>query len=283
MTTPKAVRPSPSPAVTALPEGAPRGGCPARASLPLPPGEVAERSEDGEAADNDRTNGGKTSPSPAVTALPEGAPRGGSPVRASSLPLPLGEVAERCEVGEGADNDRTNDGKPLSTSCGDRSPGGSARGRARITKKRLSLFGRGADSFFSADLLGAGAVGKYETRSPPLGERAYRIYPIFRARVPSGNTKRAPPLGERAYRVLSDLLGADAVGKYETRSPLGERAHRVLSDLPGAGAVGKYETRSPRGERAYRIYPIFRARVPSGVSMRLMFAPRARSLPMMSS
>ena len=55
------------------------------------------------------------------------------------------------------------------------------------------------------------------------------------------------------------------------------------ADLPGTGAGGKYETRSPLGERAYRIYPIFRARVPSGVSMRLMFAPRARSLPMMSS
>lgn len=59
-----------------------------------------------------------------------------------------------------------------------------------MKKMRLSLFGRGADSFFSADLLGAGADGKYETRSPLGGERAYRIYPIFRARVPSGVSMR---------------------------------------------------------------------------------------------
>ena len=210
------------------------------------------------------------SPSPAVTALPEGAPRGGAPC-GHPLPLPLGEVAERSEVGEGADNDRTNDGKTLSVSCGDSSPGGSARGRARITKKRLSLFGRGADSFFSADLLGAGAVGKYETRSPlggarisrfirssgrgcrreirnalpPWGERAYRVYPTFWARVPPGNTKRAPPLGERAYRIYPIFRARVPSGNTKRAPPLGERAYRVLSDLLGAGAVGKYETRSP--------------------------------------
>ena len=144
--------PSQSPAVTALPKGEPRRlraarsnetlcantpgtfkcrGCfsaPLRPLLPLPLGEVAERSEDGEgrqrphpaACKKDRT----PSQSPAVTALPKGEPRRLRAARSNEtlcantpgtfkcrgcfsaplrplLPLPLGEVAERSEDGEG--------------------------------------------------------------------------------------------------------------------------------------------------------------------------------------
>ena len=90
--------------------------------LPLPLGEVAERSEDGE---------GK----PGCNALsvaygdssPKGRAKGGVPRhekwRASPLPLPLGEVAEQSEDGEGKPGC-----KALSVACGDSSPKGRAKG-----------------------------------------------------------------------------------------------------------------------------------------------------------
>ena len=82
--------------------------------LPLPLGEVAERSEDGE---------GKRR-KPLSVACGDSSPRGRAKWGAL-LPLPLGEVAERSEDGEGIPNVTA---KALSAACGDSSPGGRAKG-----------------------------------------------------------------------------------------------------------------------------------------------------------
>ena len=93
--------------------------------MPLPAGEVAERSEVGE---------GKPNCNPlSVTcgdSSPEGRAKGLQPVakdKEGILPLPAGEVAERSEVGEGKPNCN-----PLSVTCGDSSPKGRAKGRYRM-------------------------------------------------------------------------------------------------------------------------------------------------------
>ena len=120
------------------PKGRAKGGVPRhekwRASpLPLPLGEVDERSEDGE---------GK----PGCNALsvaygdssPKGRAKGGVPRhekwRASPLPLPLGEVDERSEDGEGKPGCNT-----LSVACGDSSPKGRAKGVYHGTKNGAHL------------------------------------------------------------------------------------------------------------------------------------------------
>ena len=87
------------------PKGRAKGGVPRheewRASpLPLPLGEVAEQSEDGEGRP------GRNALSVAYgDSSPKGRAKGGVPRhekwRASPLPLPLGEVDERSEDGEG--------------------------------------------------------------------------------------------------------------------------------------------------------------------------------------
>ena len=96
--------PSQSPTATALPKGEPRGmyhGTKNGAHLPCL--SLWERWTS--KARRERENrGAKPSQSPSVTALPEGEPRGvprHEKWRASPLPLPLGEVDERSEDGEG--------------------------------------------------------------------------------------------------------------------------------------------------------------------------------------
>ena len=91
-----------------------------RHPLPLPLGEVAEQSEDGEGRP-----GAKPSQSPSVTALPKG------------------EVDERSEDGEGKPGCNA-----LSVAYGDSSPKGRAKGGCTATRKmaRISLaspLGRG--------------------------------------------------------------------------------------------------------------------------------------------
>ena len=109
--------------------------------LPLPLGEVAEQSEDGE---------GK----PGCNALsvaygdssPKGRAKGGVPRhekwRASPLPLPLGEVAEQSEDGEGKPG-----AKPSQSPAATALPKGEPRGCTTARKMaRISLaspFGRG--------------------------------------------------------------------------------------------------------------------------------------------
>ncbi len=100
--------------------------------LPLPLGEVAERSEDGEGRP-----GAKPSQSPSVTALPEGEPRGvprHEKWRASPLPLPLGEVAEQSEDGEGKPG-----AKPSQSPTVTALPKGEPRGVYRDTKNGAHL------------------------------------------------------------------------------------------------------------------------------------------------
>ena len=89
------------------------------------------------AARTERGNeGAKPSQSPAATVPPKGEPRGayiGTRNGAGpSLPLPLGEVSERSEDGEGRCN-------ALSVTCGDSSP----RGRAKGVYPRVGM-GNGA-------------------------------------------------------------------------------------------------------------------------------------------
>ena len=124
-------------------------GVPCAHLLPLPLGEVAERSEVPppclslwerwpSAARTGRvcSRTERPSQSPAVTALPERAKRGCfrrkclpgmflhiCVPRDHPLPLPLGEVAERSEDGEGMQPHR----KALSVTCGDSSPKGRAK------------------------------------------------------------------------------------------------------------------------------------------------------------
>ena len=101
--------------------------------LPLPLGEVAEQSEDGE---------GKLGCNAlSVTfgdSSPKGRAKGGVPRhekwRASPLPLPLGEVAERSEDGEGKPGCNA-----LSVTCGDSSPKGRAKGVYCDTKNGARL------------------------------------------------------------------------------------------------------------------------------------------------
>ena len=78
------------------------------------------------------------------------------------LPLPLGEVAERSEAGEGIPVCKT-----LSVTCGDSSPKGSAKGVRILTRETERIF---ADtlrqlfydsSIFSAILVSSSALAKY--------------------------------------------------------------------------------------------------------------------------
>ena len=90
--------------------------------LPLPLGEVDERSEDGEGKP-----GCKALSVTCGDSSPGGRAKGGVPRhekwRASPFPLPLGEVAERSEDGEGKPGCNA-----LSVACGDSSPKGRAKG-----------------------------------------------------------------------------------------------------------------------------------------------------------
>ena len=100
--------------------------------LPLPLGEVAEQSEDGEGRP-----GAKPSQSPSVTALPKGEPRGCTTARKMariSLASPFGRGGRAKRGRRGETRCKT-----LSVTFGDSSPKGRAKGVYRDTKNGAHL------------------------------------------------------------------------------------------------------------------------------------------------